>query len=158
MDTKTPEARSRNMARIKSSKTKPEMFIRSELHRRGFRFRVNFAKIPGKPDVYFTKKRVAIFVHGCFWHQHPGCKYASMPKSNSEYWKEKLAMNRIRDESTIEELISRNVRVLVIWECTIKKMQKDLDYKRKLIDVIVDQLSVEPNDTKGFVSTLSETF
>ena len=125
MDIKQADARSRNMSHIKNSRTKPEMYIRSLLHRNGFRYRANYTGLPGKPDVFFTKTRVALFVHGCFWHRHANCKYAYTPKSNLEFWLPKLERNRLHDEEVIKQLLSKNVRVLVLWECTVKKMIKN---------------------------------
>ena len=125
MDIKSPQARSRNMARIKYAKTKPEMYIRSLFFRNGMRFRVNFTAIEGKPDLYFTKHKVAVFVHGCYWHRHENCKYAYTPKSNVVFWITKLESNRDHDIKVIKNLNNQNIRVLIIWECTTKKMRKD---------------------------------
>ncbi|RYL92392.1 very short patch repair endonuclease [Sporolactobacillus sp. THM19-2] len=122
MDIKSPEERSRNMARIKSRKTKPEMYIRSLLFRHHMRYRVNFSEIIGKPDLYFTKYRTAVFVNGCFWHRHKGCKYAYVPKSNVSFWKRKFEKNQSRDREVTEKLMEQGIRCLIIWECTVKKM------------------------------------
>ena len=86
-DIKSPEERSRNMAAIRSKDTKPEVYLRKLLFAQGYRYRKNYKKIPGHPDIYLPKYRTAIFVHGCFWHRHQGCKYAYMPYSNIEFWK-----------------------------------------------------------------------
>ena len=125
MDIKSSEERSKNMARIKSSKTKPELYIRSMLHRSGFRFRVNFSQLPGKPDIYFTRKKVAVFIHGCFWHRHSDCKFAYIPKSNIEFWIRKFDQNLHHDQQVYQTLKDRGVRVIVIWECTVRKMIRD---------------------------------
>lgn len=98
MDVFSPEKRSQVMSRIRSKDTKPEKIIRSILHKLGFRFRINRKDLPGKPDIVLPKYRTVIFVHGCFWHQHEGCKIASKPKSNSEYWKTKFTKNIERQE------------------------------------------------------------
>jgi DNA mismatch endonuclease (patch repair protein) len=119
MDIKSPEERSRNMAKIKNANTKPEMHIRSLLHRQGFRFRVNYKGLPGKPDIYFSGKKVAVFIHGCYWHRHEGCKYAYTPKTNVEFWTAKLERNREHDREVIEQLNELGIRVLTIWECAI---------------------------------------
>jgi len=124
MDIKSTAARSQNMAKIRSKNTNPEIFIRSELHKRGYRFRVNFSEIVGNPDIYFSKKQVAVFVHGCYWHRHEGCKFAYTPKSNIDFWLTKFEANKARDRVVKETLSANNIRVLVIWECTVKRMQK----------------------------------
>lgn len=138
MDTKTPEARSNNMSLIRSSKTIPEKYISSLLHRKGFRFRTNYKLIVGKPDIYFTKKKVAVFINGCFWHQHLGCKFASTPKSNTEYWNSKLHKNLHRDQYVIEKLNQLGVRVLIIWECTINKMKRNEKIRDEDLYMICD--------------------
>lgn len=134
MDIKSKEERSRNMARIRSRNTKPEKFIRSLLHNKGYRFLVNKSGVFGNPDIYFSKKRVAIFIHGCYWHRHPHCKYSYTPKSNVEFWQAKFKANISRDEVVKSHLLDDNIRILVIWECTVKEMAvnkefSDLMYK-----------------------------
>ncbi len=137
MDIKSPDARSRNMSKIKNNMTKPEMFIRSLLHKNGFRYRANFADLPGKPDLFFTKAQVALFVHGCYWHRHVNCKYAYTPKSNLDFWLPKLEKNKLHDREILQRLLDQNIRTLIVWECTIRKMQKDEDYCSKIIFRIV---------------------
>ncbi|MDR1875460.1 MAG: very short patch repair endonuclease [Synergistaceae bacterium] len=134
MDIKSVEARSRNMAKIKGARTMPEMFIRSRFHERGLRYRANCATIPGKPDLYFPGRGVAVFVQGCYWHRHPGCKYAYTPKSRLEFWLPKLESNRLRDLQVHAELAERGIRVLIIWECTIRRMIKDKDLCEATLD------------------------
>jgi len=129
MDIKSVEARSFNMAKIKSTRTAPEMFVRSRFHARGLRYRANFEGIPGKPDLYFSKKKVAVFVHGCYWHRHPGCKYAYTPGSRPEFWLPKLEGNRRHDLKVREELRERGIRVLIVWECTVRRMMKDREFR-----------------------------
>ena len=126
MDIKSKEARSENMAKIRSKNTKPELFIRSALFRKNHRFRVNYKTITGHPDIYFTKLRVAVFIHGCYWHRHKGCKYAYTPKTNTDFWLAKFETNQTRDEFVFSQLFQSNVRILIIWECTVKKMQRDI--------------------------------
>lgn len=140
MDTKSPEERSLNMSKIRSNKTKPEFFVRSILHKHGLRFRVNYANIAGKPDLYFPRKKVAIFVHGCFWHHHKGCKYANIPKSNTEYWTTKMKRNQERDEFVLNTLRGLDIRVIIIWECTVKKIKKNLLLRQETIQQIIDFL------------------
>lgn len=110
------------MSRIKSANTKPEIVVRSLLHRLGFRFRKNVKTLAGKPDIVLKKHQAIIFVHGCFWHQHKGCKRANIPKSNQDYWKPKLERNVQRDGEHEAELTAQGWRVLKIWECEIKNL------------------------------------
>lgn len=125
MDIKTPEERSKNMAAIHSRNTKPEIWFRKQLFARGYRYRLNTNKIQGHPDIYLRKYNTAIFIHGCFWHRHQGCKYAYMPKSRVEFWNKKFDANIKRDEKIKEELYNRGIKCLIIWECSIKKMRKE---------------------------------
>ncbi len=125
MDIKTPEERSKNMAAIHSRNTKPEIWFRKQLFARGYRYRLNANKIQGHPDIYLRKYNTAIFIHGCFWHRHQGCKYAYMPKSRVEFWNKKFDANIKRDEKIKEELYNRGIKCLIIWECSIKKMRKE---------------------------------
>src|SRR5438552_165192 len=104
MDTIDPIRRSENMRRIRSRNTSPELIVRHLVYRLGFRYRLHFAKLPGKPDIALTRARKAIFVHGCFWHQHEGCRHGRLPKSRLHYWGPKLARNRARYEKIQEEL------------------------------------------------------
>ena len=121
MDRISPEERSRIMSHIRSKDTKPEKRLRSLLHRLGFRFRLHRKDLPGTPDIVLPKYRTVIFVHGCFWHQHPGCKKATLPRSNVEIWKNKLEKNIERDKEVEKKLIETGWNVIVIWECEIKK-------------------------------------
>lgn len=116
----TREVRSRMMASIKGRNTKPERQVRQLLHRLGFRFRLHRKELPGKPDVVLPKYNLAIFVHGCFWHQHQNCRFAVMPKTNVAFWSRKLKENFRRDEIAIEQLQKLGWRTLVIWECALK--------------------------------------
>lgn len=122
----SPSHRSWNMSRIKSKNTKPELRLRSFLHNLGFRFRVNRKDLPGKPDIVFRKYKTVIFVHGCFWHRHPNCKSASTPKSNTDFWEKKFAANVKRDRKNKEDLERMGWRVIIVWECQIRK-QEDLE-------------------------------
>ncbi len=121
MDIKTPEERSKNMSAIHSKNTKPEIYFRKLLFGRGYRYSLNSSKIPGHPDLYLRKYNTAIFVNGCFWHRHLGCKYAYMPKSRVEFWRKKFDGNVKRDQRTYAELKEKNIKCLVVWECTLKK-------------------------------------
>ncbi|MFP4164854.1 MAG: very short patch repair endonuclease [Chitinispirillaceae bacterium] len=118
-DRLSPERRSWNMSRIRSKNTKPEIMVRSVLHRMGFRFRVHYSKLPGCPDIVLPKHRVVIFVHGCFWHRHPGCRRATTPGSNKAFWKKKFERNVARDQEKRKDLEELGWRVLTIWECSV---------------------------------------
>lgn len=122
MDIVTPEERSRIMAAIKGKDTKPEMAVRKLVHRLGFRFRLHRRDLPGSPDIVFYRFRKVIFVHGCFWHRHPGCKYAYTPKSRAEFWIQKLEANVWRDAAAQEALVAAGWEVLVVWECETANM------------------------------------
>ncbi len=119
-DSLTAERRSWNMGRIRGKNTKPEMIVRSMLHRMGYRFRVHRGDLPGKPDIVLPKHRTAVFVHGCFWHRHPGCKYAYLPKTRTAFWRAKFEANEKRDTDAIKRLASLGWQVVVLWECEIK--------------------------------------
>lgn len=139
-DIKSPEDRSRNMRAIRSKDTKPEVYLRKLLFAQGLRYRKNVQKLPGCPDIYFARYQTAVFVHGCFWHRHPGCKYAYMPKSRAEFWQQKFDANTRRDESVHEELKTMGIRYLVVWECTLREMKKDQDKERSIIAFILSYL------------------
>ena len=118
--------RSRVMSLIRSKDTNPEMIVRRHFHGAGLRFRLHNNMLPGKPDLVLRRHRAVIFVHGCFWHQHPGCRYAVMPKQNQLYWREKLMGNRARDEERITELEAQGWRVFVVWECELTRERLDM--------------------------------
>jgi DNA mismatch endonuclease (patch repair protein) len=120
-DNLTKAERSWNMSRIKSGNTKPELAVRSILHRMGYRFSLHKKSLPGKPDIILPKHKCVIFVHGCFWHRHKGCKEATNPKTRIQFWKEKFRGNVIRDKRNQKELRKNRWRFLVIWECEINK-------------------------------------
>ena len=108
------------MSRIRGKNTKPEILVRKGLHARGFRFRLHNKKLPGSPDIVLPKYGVAIMVNGCFWHGHKGCRYATKPKSNVEFWETKIARNRHRDEVTAAHLEALGWTVITIWECELR--------------------------------------
>ena len=111
------------MSRIRGKDTKPEILVRKGLHARGFRFRMQDRKLPGRPDIVLPKYGVAIMVNGCFWHGHKGCRYATRPKSNPEFWREKIARNRHRDEVTTAHLEALGWHVIVVWECELRRKE-----------------------------------
>lgn len=122
-DIKTPEERSRNMAAIRSKNTKPEIIIRKALHALGFRYRLHGKNIPGKPDIVLTKYNAVIFIHGCFWHGHD-CYLFKLPKTRTEFWKEKIELNRVRDKKVMYELEQLGWRIAIVWECALKGRDK----------------------------------
>lgn len=117
----SPEKRSWNMSRIKGKDTSIEVKVRKYLFHEGFRYRKNVKSLPGKPDIVLPKYNTVVFVHGCFWHRHSGCRYAYMPKSRCEYWKAKFETNVKNDMNNIKLLNDAGWHVIVIWECDIKK-------------------------------------
>lgn len=116
-DTLSPAERSRHMARIRGRDTRPELNVRRLLHAMGYRYRVQFKSVPGRPDVAFPARKKAIFVHGCFWHGHEGCKRSHIPRTRSDYWAAKFERNRERDKRQHRQAVELGWNVLVIWEC-----------------------------------------
>lgn len=108
------------MSRIRSKDTKPEKAVRSLLHSLGYRFRLHVKKLPGCPDIVLAKHKTVIFIHGCFWHRHAGCKYAYLPKSKKAFWRNKFQQNRNRDEVVMKEIMNLGWSVYIIWECETK--------------------------------------
>ncbi len=143
MDILTSEKRSWNMSRIRGRDTKPELILRSALHRLGYRFRLSDKNLPGRPDIVLPKYKTAVFVHGCFWHRHKGCKYAYTPKSKVEFWQHKFEENMARDERNIRDIISNSWIPVVVWECQIKH---DLD---SCIELLTKQWHPTSNTTCG---------
>lgn len=120
MDVHDKATRSYNMSRIKGKNTKPEELVRKYLFSKGFRYRKNDKRLPGSPDIVLPKYKTVIFVNGCFWHGHEGCRYFVWPKSNPEFWKNKIEANIVRDKKNIQLLQSQGWCVLVVWECELK--------------------------------------
>ncbi len=120
-DIVSPETRSRMMAGIRGKDTKPEMILRKALHSRGLRYRLHARHVPGRPDLVFAKYRAVIFVHGCFWHRHKGCRYATTPATRLDFWKRKFAANVKRDQDVRYALMSNGWRVATVWECALRK-------------------------------------
>lgn len=136
-DTMTPEQRSRCMAAIKGKDTKPEMTVRKYLFSRGLRFRVQVRKLPGRPDIVLPRYKTVIFVDGCFWHGHEGCRYFRLPKSNIGFWKEKIERNIARDARNESELHALGWRVIRVWECDIKAVRGREEYLESLYRSII---------------------
>lgn len=139
-DNLTAEQRRKNMTAIKSRHTKPEIIVRSMLHRLGFRFRLHDTKLPGKPDIILPKYKTVIFVHGCFWHQHKGCRRSTIPKSNTDYWIPKLAGNVKRDVQHKADLKKAGWNVAVVWECETKDAEK---LEKKLKSIFAKIISID---------------
>ena len=125
MDKLSQMQRSKNMAAVKGKNTTPEIRVRRMLHQMGYRFRLHRKDLPGKPDIVLPKYRVCIFVHGCFWHQHPGCKRATIPQTHKLFWKEKFYKNSERDLQTKQHLKELGWRVYTIWECETKNLSEN---------------------------------
>jgi len=129
------ERRSWNMSQIRAANTRPEMVVRSVLHRLGYRFRVHSRKLPGRPDVVLPKWRTVVQVHGCFWHRHSGCKFAYTPKSRLRFWTRKFTENIERDLRTMRQLRELGWRVVTVWECQVcdpERLAKRLDARIKV--------------------------
>jgi DNA mismatch endonuclease (patch repair protein) len=124
MDIWSKEKRSECMSKIRSKDTKPELVLRKALFARGFRYRVNDKHLPGKPDIVLPKYKTVIFLHGCFWHRHEGCKYAYTPKTNTEFWVNKITSNCERDKVNLQKLTTLGWNILTIWECEIRHTYK----------------------------------
>ncbi|HEV7346868.1 very short patch repair endonuclease [Telluribacter sp.] len=120
-DVHSKEVRSYNMSRIRSRNTKPEILVRKFLHASGFRYRLHVKALPGKPDIVLPKFKTVVFVHGCFWHGHTGCKYFVIPKTRTEWWLSKINGNIQNDEHTTSGLEKLGWRVIEVWECELKK-------------------------------------
>ena len=120
MDVHDKVTRSYNMSKIRSVNTKPEEKVRRYLFANGFRYKKNFSELPGKPDIVLTKYKTCIFINGCFWHKHEGCKYFVWPKNNAEFWKDKINSNVQRDTVVYKKLKELGWAVIVIWECSLK--------------------------------------
>ncbi len=116
----SPEIRSRMMSGIRCRDTQPEMTVRSYLHRSGFRFRLHRRGLPGKPDVVLPRWNAVVFVHGCFWHGHAGCRYFKLPKTREEFWATKIEANLRRDSLAVQRLLEMGWRVAVVWECALR--------------------------------------
>ncbi|WP_307756510.1 DNA mismatch endonuclease Vsr [uncultured Alistipes sp.] len=138
MDIWDKEGRSKMMSKIRSTNTKPEIKLRKFLFSEGFRYRINDKKLPGKPDIVLAKYKTVIFVHGCFWHEHKGCRRSHIPKSNEQYWIDKIAGNVKRDKARIKELQDSGWNVLIAWECEINNKGKFEALKISILQQIIN--------------------
>jgi DNA mismatch endonuclease (patch repair protein) len=125
VDVVTPEVRSRMMASIRGKDTRPEILVRHFLHGQGLRYRLQDRKLPGVPDLVFPRHGTVVFVHGCYWHRHQGCQYATTPASNVAFWQQKFAGNVRRDQEVVACLLEAGWRVIVIWECGLRKVEPE---------------------------------
>lgn len=126
MDVHEPEIRSYNMSQIKGKDTKPEIMVRKFLFSNGFRYRLHDKKMPGKPDIVLPKYKTVVFIHGCFWHAHKGCKYYVIPKTRTDWWIDKLEKNRVRDAIAQKQLKKQGWKVVVVWECELKTGKREV--------------------------------
>lgn len=153
MDKLTPEQRHKCMSHIRAVNTKPEMIVRRYLFSRGFRYRIHCKRLPGTPDIVLRKYRTVIFVNGCFWHGHEGCRYFVLPKSNTEFWQKKIRRNRERDLRDRVRLRQMGWHIIQIWECQLKPKEKDMTLKsieRTLNKIFLDDYTlhkIKPYET-----------
>lgn len=145
-DTMTPEERSRCMAAIKGKDTKPELIVRKYLFSRGLRYRIQDRRLPGRPDIVLPKYKTVVFVDGCFWHGHDGCRYFRLPQSNVEFWQTKIERNKARDTRNEEELRTTGWHVIRVWECEIRKVGGRQEYLDGLYRQIVGDLGQEEKE------------
>lgn len=134
-DVHEPEIRSYNMSQIKGKDTKPEIIVRKYLHAEGFRFRLHTKYLSGKPDIVLKKFNTVIFIHGCFWHGHEGCKYFVVPKTRTQWWLDKITRNKTKDNENVRILQENGWRIITIWECELKK-----DIRQKTLDALIQKL------------------
>jgi DNA mismatch endonuclease, patch repair protein len=133
VDVHSRAIRSKNMSAIKGKNTSPELAVRKALFARGFRYRLHAAGLPSKPDIVLPKYKTVVFVNGCFWHRHEGCKYAAKPKNNSDFWEKKLARNVERDKQNHAKLRLMGWNIIIVWECELEKE----DWEERLVSKIV---------------------
>ncbi len=145
-DTVDRQTRSRIMRAVPRLHTHPELLVRRGLHRLGFRFRVADRRLPGSPDVKLSRYRAVVFVNGCFWHRHEGCRYATMPASNREWWEDKFTANVSRDAKKVRQLLDAGWRVMVVWECALRQ-------RGSARDDVIDQLAawIRGDDATGAI-------
>ena len=136
MDRLTSERRSWLMSRVKAKDTGAEMRVRRTVHSLGLRYRLHRRDLPGTPDLVFPKHRVAVFVHGCFWHRHPGCKKATMPKSRIRFWQRKFDRNVARDRKAIQDLRALGWKIAIIWECETRSKESILDRVYEIFECV----------------------
>ena len=139
MDDLTAAQRHKNMCAIKSRDTKPELLVRRFLFSKGYRYRLQVRDLPGCPDIVMRKRKVVIFVNGCFWHQHKGCKFSRIPWNNRKYWADKLKRNVQRDLDAKQKLLSSGWRILIVWECALKTKRNLEQNQQKILNWLEGQ-------------------
>lgn len=154
MDKLTKEQRHHCMSAIKSKNTKPELLVRKFLFSRGFRYRLNHPRLPGHPDLVLRKYRTVIFVNGCFWHGHEGCKYYVLPKTNVEFWKNKIERNRSRDIEERQQIASMGWHCITIWECQLKP--KVRQQTLETLEYALNHLYLDDRRIKSYETTIEE--
>ena len=135
-DVHSPQTRSYNMSRIKGKNTRPEMLVRRFLFANGFRYRLHDDKLPGKPDIVLPRYKTVIFVHGCFWHGHEGCRYFVVPKTRTEWWMQKIEGNKLNDSRKVLSLEEMGWNCITIWECQLKQQKLNFTLKTLLSELI----------------------
>ena len=146
-DVHDPETRSHNMSRIRGKDTHPELLVRKYLFGKGFRYRLHDKQLPGKPDIVLKKYKTVIFIHGCFWHGHQGCKYFKIPETNTDWWAKKIESNRERDEKNISSLINAKWNVFVIFECDLKVSKQEITLQK--LSTYLNELSTLKKDEQA---------
>ena len=139
-DVMTPQQRHECMSHIRSKDTKPEQLVRQALWHNGFRYRLHVKGLPGKPDIVLPKYRTVIFINGCFWHGHEGCRYYVIPKTNTSFWLDKITSNKARDARDESSLYEAGWRVMTIWECELKKENREKTIGQLLESLLVHNL------------------
>lgn len=134
-DVHVPEVRSYNMSQIKGKNTKPEILVRKFLFSKGYRYRLYDKKLPGKPDIVLSKYKTIIFVHGCFWHGHEGCRYFVIPKTKTDWWLEKINKNKKKDIENEEKLQKCGWKIITVYECELKPQQRENTLNNLLIEI-----------------------
>jgi len=140
-DVHEPQVRSYNMSQIRSKNTKPEIFVRKYLHSQGIRYRLHVKTMPGRPDLVLPRYRTVIFIHGCFWHGHEGCKYFVIPQTNRIFWKKKIEDNKLRDKRNVLALKKAQWKVIEVWECKIKSYNREKFLQQLLRRILANDRS-----------------
>ncbi|MND42129.1 Very short patch repair protein [compost metagenome] len=150
MDTLTKTERSKRMSLIRDKNTKPELAVRRIVYDLGYRYRLHSNKLSGKPDLVFAKRKKVIFVHGCFWHQHecPSCRISHLPKSNRDFWRNKLQKNKERDAKIIEGLLNQGWQALVVWECQLRDLETLKEAVLRFLGPRVSTVTAQPDTTQ----------
>lgn len=139
-DVHEPEIRSYNMSRIRDKNTKPELIVRKFLFSKGFRYRLHDPTLPGKPDIVLAKRKTLVFIHGCFWHGHEGCRYFVIPDTRRDWWIEKIAKNKANDEKNKQKLTENGWKIFIIWECELKFNKRDITLNQLASDLKCESL------------------